>query len=49
MMSPDEALDHLNRLLEDVELGFVNLYRNYGEVAESLKVAIECLKEKCHE
>ncbi len=48
-MSPSEALDHLNSLLEDVENGFVNLYRNYGEVADSLRVAIECLKEKCHE
>lgn len=48
-MSPSEALDYLNSLLEDVENGFVNLYRNYGEVADSLKVAIECLKEKCHE
>lgn len=48
-MSPSEALGHLNSLLEDVENGFVNLYRNYEEVAESLKVAIECLKEKCHE
>ena len=48
-MSPSEALVHLNSLLDDVENGFVNLYRNYEEVAESLKVAIECLKEKCHE
>ena len=53
LMSPDEALKFLKELREDLEFGWVDIYGPEGGadeiVAEALKVAIECLKEKCHE
>lgn len=51
MMSPDEALAFLSELAEDLELGWVDIYGDDADVdvENALKVAVECLKEKCHE
>lgn len=52
-MSPDEALGYLKEFREDIENGWVDIYGPEGGadeiIVESLKVAIACLEEKCHE
>lgn len=56
MMSPDEALAIIEMLAEDIEEGCTEFYGKLviehvsdENTVEALKVAVECLKEKCHE
>lgn len=56
MMGPDEALTIVEMLAEDIEEGCTEFYGKLvinsisdENTVEALKVAVECLKEKCHE
>lgn len=56
MMSPDEALAITELLAKDIESGCTEFYGNLvvncisdESIVEALKVAVECLKDKCHE
>jgi hypothetical protein len=51
LISPEEALNRLKELSEDLSRGWVDIYANNAdeEIIEALSVAIACLEEKCHE
>ena len=49
MMSPDEAIEILEELPERLRTYDAEYIWEDKRVMQALNVAIECLKEKCHE